>query len=299
MATLLLIGGLTGLAPFFLIAGMLIVIFLSPLVEYVAPWNAGWSRGFWAFLPRVWWPPVPGPTWFLGVLLVFSAVYALVRTLVPGRPRTGAPPRAAYLLVLAAVLVAATYAARLAVPFGEERYVLPAGRFGLALGQAPAWAVMFGLGVVAGERGWLDPVPAGLARACRRVMLGVIGALVGVVLVAKASGTGVAVFAGGGTWQSLLLAVLESGLVIALSVWLLDVFRRRYDRQGPRARVVGRAAYGAYLVHQVVLVWLVLAIRQVAWPPEIEFLTVAAVGVVASFGLAALLVRIPGLSRVV
>jgi glucans biosynthesis protein C len=51
-------------------------------------------------------------------------------------------------------------------------------------------------------------------------------------------------------------------------------------------------------VHQVVLVELVLASRRVAWPPEVEYLAVSVLAVLGSFGLGALLVRIPGASRI-
>lgn len=38
-------------------------------------------------------------------------------------------------------------------------------------------------------------------------------------------------FFGGGTWQSLALAVLEGALVVAMPLWLFDVFRRRVNHQ--------------------------------------------------------------------
>jgi hypothetical protein len=101
------------------------------------------------------------------------------------------------------------------------------------------------------------------------VAAGAVVALAGVLM---ATGTDMVPYAGGGTWQSLVLAVMEAGVVVGLSVWLLDVFRRRYDHQGPLARGLSRAAYGAFLVHQLVLVGFVLATRSVAWPPELEFL---------------------------
>jgi len=43
----------------------------------------------------------------------------------------------------------------------------------------------------------------------------------------------------------------------------------------------------------------VLATRYVSWPPEIEFPAAAALAVIVSFGIGALLVRIPGVSRIV
>lgn len=71
---------------------------MSPVIEYVDPENAGWTEGFWAFTRHIWWPPAPGPTWFLGVLLAFSAVYAVVRTIWPVLP-AGLLLRARQLLI--------------------------------------------------------------------------------------------------------------------------------------------------------------------------------------------------------
>jgi hypothetical protein len=39
-------------------------------------------------------------------------------------------------------------------------------------------------------------------------------------------------------------------------------------------------------------------IRHVSWPPETEYVVVTTLAVVASFTLAALLVRVPGVARV-
>jgi hypothetical protein len=106
-------------------------------------------------------------------------------------------------------------------------------------------------------------------------------------------------FLGGGTWQSLMVAVMEGVVLVGLSLWLLDVFRRRYDHQGRLTREMSRAAYAAFILHQIVLVGLVLAIHQVSWPSAVDFLTVAVLGVAVSFGLGALVLRLPGVRLVV
>ena len=101
------LGALFGMSLFFLIAGyftprslerkglrrfildravrllvpmLVFVVLLSPPIEFVDPDNAGWTHGFWAFVPEILWPPAPGPTWFLGVLFLFSVAYAGLRT---------------------------------------------------------------------------------------------------------------------------------------------------------------------------------------------------------------------------
>jgi len=313
------IGGLFGLALFFVIAGMLtprslrrkgtrrfladrtlrllvpmvgFVLLMSPLIEYVDSDNAGWSRGFWAFVPEVLWPPAPGPTWFLGVLLLFSVSYALIRRVVPERPRPPTPMTATHLAVAVAAVAVPSYVVRIAAHFGEEQ-------FRLALGQSPAWIVAFTLGVVAGERGWFDPVPPALARTARRIALTGLGLAVAVFAAIAVTEADVDAFAGGGTWQSALLTVPEALLVVGASIWLLDVFRRRYDRQGPLARELGRGAFAAFLLHQGILVLVILGTHHLPWPTEVEFLTAAGLAVVLSFAVASAFVRLPGVRRIV
>lgn len=104
---------------------------------------------------------------------------------------------------------------------------------------------------------------------------------------------------GGGTWQSLVLAVLGGTIVVTVSLWLVDVFQRRVDHQGRIAATMSRAAFAAFLVHQGVLVALVLGSRQAEWPPEVKYLAVASLGVALSFAAGSVLVRVPGLSRLV
>jgi hypothetical protein len=318
LSVLELVGALFGLALFFLIAGaftprslvrkglrrflvdravrlgvpmVFFILVLSPVVEYADPDVAGWTRGFPAFAVHTWWPPVPGPTWFLGVLLVFSAVYAVVRTVFPRRPAT-TPMRARHLWAAGMIVVVGSYLVRIAVPLGEERWHL-------AVGQAPAWIVGFTIGVVGAERGWFDRIPSTTSRRLCQVGWAAVAGTALVLGTANALGADLDPFGGGGTWQSLVVTVIEAALVVAMSLWLLDVFRRRFDRQGPLLGVLSRAAFAAFVVHQVVLVGLVLATRHVPWPPEVEYLGVAALGVAGSFALAWLLLRLPGVSRIV
>lgn len=269
------------------------ILAFTPPIEYVDPGNAGWSRGYWAFVPHIWWqwPPPPGPTWFLGVLLVFSLTYALQRTMWPRRTSGPVPLRVWQLVAAAATVTAASYLLRLAVPFGEERWHI-------AVAQAPGWIVGFTLGVLAGERGWSQSLEPGLARRIRQVAWAAIVGCTVLVGIGVATGINPEVFAGGGTWQSMAFATVEGVIVVSVSLWLVDLFRRRFNHQSMLARELSRAAYAAFLVHQIVLVGLVLASRQMPWPPELKCLAVSVLGVTFSFGLGVALVRLPGVARV-
>jgi fucose 4-O-acetylase-like acetyltransferase len=317
VALLVLAGGLFGMALFFTLAGMftapslrrkglgkflvdrvirlgipllVYAIVLSPFVEYVDTDNAGFDRGFWAFTWEIWWPPTPGPTWFLWVLLLFSVVYALARTVWPSR--TDRPGLGLHHLLIGALVAAVgSYVLRLTVPLGEEVW-------GISLAQMPPWVVGFTFGAVAGERGWFEPIPRLLAVLARRtawVALGV--AMIAVAITTTIAGD-MEPFLGAGTWQSLLMATLEGVLVMTMPVWLLDLFRGRFDHQSPLAHEMARAAFATFVVHQVVLVGLVLASRYVPWLHEAEYVLVTAIGVAASFFVGWLLLRLPGVSRV-
>ena len=314
---------LFGLAVFFMIAGMFtpqslerkgfrtflvdralrlgvpmlfFIVVLAPFVEWADPDRTGWNRGFAAYtVERIWWswptPPAWGPTWFLAVLLLFSVVYAVARRLVPRRDvRT--PLRRRQLVGAAVAVALVSWLVRFEVPVGAE-----VGR--LALGQAPAWVTGFALGVVGAERGWFDPIPPEIARWARRVgTIAMIGAAL-VVGSAGVLGADLETFAGDGTWQSLVLAAVEGPLVVSMPLWLVDVFRRRFDHQSRLAREASRAAFPAFVVHQIVLVGLVLASHAVVWPPEVEWFVAAVLGVLGSFGVGALVARIPGIRRFV
>ncbi len=268
------------------------VIFLSPVVEYVDPGNAEWDRGFGPFILHIWWPPAPGPTWFLGVLFVFSAAYGVARTIWPRRPSGSAVSAPRSLATIVIAMAVTSYFVRMQVPLGVE--------FGrLALGQTPGWVAGFGLGVMAGERNWLERRPCSVSSLTRRLAwLGLV-ATAAFIGTAAATGADIDTYAGGGTWQSFLMAALEGSLVVGMSFWLVDVFDRRFAHQTGLVRELSRSSYAAFVVHQVVLVGLVLATRLTPLAPEIEYLAVCVLGVMLSFGLGALLVRIPSAGKVI
>jgi hypothetical protein len=270
------------------------LVALAPFVEYVDSDFVGWNQGFPAFVTYIWRHPAPGPMWFLEVLLLFSVVYAIVRTVLPKRTMTPTPVQARYLLAAGLFVAVMSYAIRVGAPVGEEVSE------DLYLAQAPAWVTGFMLGIVGAECGWIDRIsPATSRRLFHVAWSAVAGVVIVVAVTVGAMGGDIDDFFGGGTWQSLSLAVLEGALVVAMPLWLLDVFRRRVNHQGRLMQRTSRAAFAAFVVHQVVAIGAVLATRYVSWPPEVEFPVAATLAVIVSFGVGSLLAQLPGVSRIV
>jgi Acyltransferase family len=238
-----------------------------------------------------------GPLWFVGVLLVFSLLYAawigLRRGHTPTRPAGEVKGR--HLLGLAGVVAVVTFLIRLEIPLGGSNKLVS-----LNLWEWPACAAAFALGIIGFRRGWLVALPDRLHRRCRAAT---IGALIGFAVFAGAIlalGLDETQLWGGWNWLALLFVTLESVLVVFGSLWLLLVAQRHLDREfwwsGPKVR---RSAYGAFMLQGVPLIGLAFAMRPLPLPAEVKALLLAVTAVAGSFTLAWLLLsRVPGLTRV-
>jgi hypothetical protein len=238
-----------------------------------------------------------GVLWFVGVLLIFSLVYAGWVRSRPDRAtrsRQGAVTTG-HLLLLAAAVTVATFLVRLVLPYYSDNKGLD-----LNLYQWPECVAVFGLGVVASGQGWLSAVPDRLCRRSRTVTLTAAAGFAVFVALGTAAGVVQEQVWGGWFWPALVFAALESVLAVFGPVWLLGVAQRRLHATAWWARpAAGRSAYAAFLVQGLVLIGLAVALRPVPVPAEIKALITAGGGVAGSFLIAWLLItRVPGLARI-
>jgi glucans biosynthesis protein C len=92
---------------------------------------------------------------------------------------------------------------------------------------------------------------------------------------------------------------VEATLAATLPLYLIGWFREHWTRQGPLLRGMASAAYGAFIIHPPVIVGLALALHQTALPAELKFMLALVGGVVGSFGLTLLVLRIPTVAKLV
>jgi Acyltransferase family len=232
-----------------------------------------------------------GPLWFVTALLVFSIAYGSWRWARPAGSITPGPLRRGHLVAAAAAIVVGSFVVRLKWPFTADT------PFDLNLWEWPQMATLFALGALAGERGWLDPIPDWLRRACGRASI--IGAL-GLAFVVAAIGlTGDQdPFVGGWHLQALAEPATEATIAIAMSFWLVGWFGRRWNYQGTLARSLGRASFAAYIIHPPVLVLLSVGLSSVTIAAEVKFVAVAVLGVATSFTLGWYMTKVRPLAHV-
>lgn len=235
-----------------------------------------------------------GPLWFVGVLLIFSLVYAGWVWL-RGQPGTSPsrPVSARRLALAAAVVAPASFVIRLAWPYGSD-----AGPTDLNYWQWPACIAVFAIGLTASRRGWQQAVPDQLRRTCRAVTALAVVAMAALLLVSGLTDRVDDLF-GGWNAFAVTFAAVDAVLCLFGSIWMLTAAQRHLTRPLPAGRELARSAYGAFILQTPVLIGLALALRPVEVPAEVKAFVVAGGGIAVSFGLAWLLVsRVPGVSRV-
>jgi len=275
------------------------VLLLGPLTEYYVAhsWRTqeSFAHEMGLYVLRGRFLGGTGPMWFCAALLIFCAAYALVRSIAPGKTPAAASGPVTGVGVLAAVvaLTATTFAARLAFPIGTAV-------FNMQLCYFPAYAILFGLGLVAGRAAWLRTTPdefcwksgglcVGLAMLAWLPLLALGGALEGRT----------AAYAGGATWQSVALSLWEALICVGMSLLVLAAFRRWLSGQGRLTRFLSDNAFAVYVLHPPILVGLAVMMSDLPLPPMGKFVLLWTASLAACFGLVAPLARrIPGLGGI-
>lgn len=235
----------------------------------------------------------PGPLWFTEALLIFSAAWLLIRATggrVPARPRRF--PSDAALLIAVLATAAGAFLLRLIWPVGVNVAFLQLGYFA-------SYIVLFAAGCGAADARWLESIPLRQATRWRRIAWIALPVFPVVAILASRVG-GLAGHAEGG-WNvqaatyALWEPVVACGFILGLLVW----FQRRFAVLHGIWPPLARRAYLIYIIHPPILVATALAWRDVAGPALLKFAVTGSVACLACYLAAGLLLRLPGLARIV
>jgi len=275
---------------------------IRPLLAYLDPVRFPDGRPpFWDFLTGNYFKNEAvfgaGPLWFIETLLIFSVVYVLWRLL--ARPRPAEPavearfPSNAAIALFALLLGVAGFLIRLWRPVGWNFVPL-----NLQFPFFAQYIALFVVGLIAYRRNWLLSLPDNIGR----LWLGIAGLIIllfwPLLLGGGAIDQGLDSFRGGWHWQALAYALWESFLCLGMCIGLIYLFRRYANRQGRLASFLSRNAYTAYLIHEVVIIAIAYAAREVALYPLLKWAVVALVAVPLCFALSSPIRKLPYADRV-
>ena len=247
---------------------LLTVLVVTPLVVWMIVAATGYPLTLAAYVSYQlgWLDPVQ--MWFPAVLLIFTLCYAAWRRMRPASGSRSEALRMRHLIVAAVLIAGLTFVIRLGFPVGSQQPLE------LHLWQWPQLAVLFAVGVVARERGWLEASPSRLIRRVSWlavvVTVPVLFAIVAVSGSDVTSGSGMSAYSGGWHWQAALAAGAEGVVSVAGTLTVIELFRRFATWSGRLPRTLGRDSYMAFFLQLPVLVALELALRPLAWPGEVK-----------------------------
>jgi surface polysaccharide O-acyltransferase-like enzyme len=229
------------------------------------------------------WPV--GPPWFLWVLLVFNGVVVLVHQAVPTMlEKLRAQPTALVIFLVTVVsflplsLVGSHYWWATLGPFDLQpiRLGLYFAYFllGMALGTGQRWKK------VGWPKYWGAWFIAGLFSFL--VYMGVLGDTLQLPALVS----------------QVMLGVTFAASCTGASLGFLGAFRRFVRRSCSIFDNLSANAYGIYLVHYAVVLWIQFVFLSVSWPVWIKFGVTFIGGLALSWGVSELVRRIPAVRRV-
>lgn len=274
--------------------GLPLVFFLTVLFQLTvaisAPYLGHSFGGVWKWLyqnPSY----TPGPLWFVQTLLIFAFLYAIWNKL---RRQSAAPeaesplPRHRTLFLAALGVGLCSFLVRQWMPAGDSVA-------GMQLGYFPPYILLFFTGCAAARHKWLERIDWRYARPW--VFLSLLLA-VSLPFIAGSCPDGSA-FSGGMNRYALTYALWDPFISWGIMLGLLFAVRRFLNGTNAFVQALARASYATYIIHATVLVATSVALRGWTAAPVMKWAAVSAIAVCASFALSAILVRIPGIKKVI
>jgi surface polysaccharide O-acyltransferase-like enzyme len=171
---------------------------------------------------------------------------------------------------------------------------------GFQLAYFGQYIAFFILGIVAARNHLFEKFDIKKSRPFLNIALRLIG--IGfflIYLVKIITGSAADTFTGGGSYQSLILAVWEQTTGISIMVVLLGYGREKWNRQSILLKNMSRSAYALYIIHPVILVSLAILFSRFVTDPAFKLLIVAPLAVFFSFLAGAVLIRIPVVKNII
>lgn len=226
-----------------------------------------------------------GHLWFVESLLLFCLIYAVVRQFVnPISEDCSSRPSLIGMLIVALIMGIGGYFIRQVSP--QDNWIWVLGIIHIEPAHYLQYAMMFSLGILAYRFQWLSK------------MTNTTGATALAIGIAFAIGN---YLRDGGAWNDFVwkwFGIYESFLCVFLSFGLLWLFRERVHGTGKFWSWCARQAYGAYIVHLFVLLFVQDATDSLVLPGIVKFFLIGALATVLSFVLTYLLRLTPGVKRV-
>ena len=236
-----------------------------------------------------------GVLWFVAALLVFTFVYLLIHS-IGSKPFAGIGlPGFGGIVLFTLALGLLSFAVRMVYPTGKSLRPL-----GFQLGFFTQYIALFIIGILGRRSNLFSQIPVKTARKCLWLALIMVFIFFpAVMLLNIISKNPFNNFNGGWHWEALSYAVWEQVTGFSIIIALLGFGKNRWDFKSDFLSRLSRSSFAVYIFHPLLVIGLALAVH--TWPvdPLIKLTIVAPLAVTGSFLLGGLLVKVPGVNRII
>ncbi len=224
-----------------------------------------------------------GPLWFVEALLLFTLIYVGLR-LFSQRflnnfnfvPFSKSFPSTRSIIISMAVLILGSYIVRTWQPEGAYFY-----RF--QLGHFVHYVFCFWIGILAYRGKWFEQLTAERAKPWNKTALVNTIILPLIFVYVMTAGYKLEDCMGGGTWLSLLKITWETISCLSISIWLLSLFKSRFNYQNGLAKTMSPNAYTVYLIHLPVVAVVMVFFFSISLPSIVKFFIVSLISITLCF----------------
>jgi ABC-type multidrug transport system permease subunit len=242
-----------------------------------------------------------GPVWFLVMLLIFNFGYLTWRWLIKNQAsaaknETSIPSYLGigiFILALAGV----SYLWRMVFPLGKSVLQFP------TLAYLPQYLSFFILGTIASRRDWFRTISdsMGIAGFAAALLAGLILfplAFSGQIFSLELSGA-LDNAMGNGHWQSAVYTLWDSIFAVGLCLGMVTFFRRFFNRQNWFGSFLARQSYAVYIIHIPIVVFMAYGVRGIQVGSLFKFGLASIMIIPVCFAVAALIRKVPVVSRII
>jgi peptidoglycan/LPS O-acetylase OafA/YrhL len=221
-------------------------------------------------------------TWFLAVLLIFTAIYTIWRQITKidkiqkHIPKELKIPKNIYLFLFAIGLGFLTFLVRINFPFTETP-------LGLPIGYILQYFMMFCFGILAYRYGWFKQMTR------RHVKIWAITIFIAVMLFFTyffgiiGVDSDFSTFMGGFNVNALIFALVDNIATMGMIFVLIKIFYAKFNKQGKILKNLGDSSFYMYLIHPLVVIPLSLGIAFISISPLLKLVIVLTLSIILCY----------------
>lgn len=215
-----------------------------------------------------------GHLWFLELLLIFSAVYAVCWIKKPASKTKRPFPGTATIVAFTGVMALITFVVAIWSPLDHWVPFYLFEPFHIT-----QYGMLFAAGIIAYREGWIDAIPESAAKLWSGIAVLMVPLLLVIFAATNTSGV-----SGGFTITSLIWCTWVAFTCVSICIALLALFKKRFNSQGPFAKDLANYSYTVYLIHLPIVVFFQYLLIETAIDPLIKFVIVGTTSVMVAFG---------------